>query len=129
MPKTAALIKQNQTHSLGKAFKWLTENERRGVEYFAEKVKELLGEKLLELKLFGSKVRGDFDEESDIDILVVIDSEDWRFKEKISYITADANIDFDCNLSPVIYYKKDHEKNKYFNTLFIQELENQGIPI
>ncbi|MFQ5976423.1 MAG: nucleotidyltransferase domain-containing protein [Candidatus Hydrothermarchaeales archaeon] len=106
----------------GKIKKGFTKKERQGVCLFAKKVKELLGEKLLEIKLFGSKARGDFDEESDIDILLVIDSKDWKFQQKICAIATDANIEHDCNISPVIYTKEEHEKNKYFRTKFIQDL-------
>ncbi len=112
---------------LGKLKNKLNQKERLGVSIFIIKVKKLLGRRLLELRLFGSKARGDFDDESDIDILVVIDSNDWKLKEKICAITADANIEYGCNISPVIYTRKEHEKNKYFRTLFIQEIEREGI--
>ena len=39
----------------------------------AEEAKRHFGEKLCSVVLFGSYARGDFDEESDIDILLVID--------------------------------------------------------
>ena len=109
--------------------KYLSENEREGVNAFAEKVKKLLGYSLLELRIFGSKVRGDFDKESDIDILLVIDSDDWHLQEAISKIAADINMEFDCNISPVIYTKLERERNKYFRTLFTQEVEKEGVSL
>ena len=131
MPRAATAVKVNKkkTQSPAEIGEWLTDKEHQGVQFFVGKVKELLGEKLLELRLFGSKVRGDFDEESDIDILVVIDSNDWKLKDKVCDIAADADVEYGCNISPVIYTREEHERNKYFRTLFIQEVERDGILI
>jgi len=125
MPRTGAVRAFPQPFSELKA--QLTEKERLGVSLFVRKLKKLLGKQLLELKLFGSKARGDFDDESDIDILVVVDSNDWKLRKKICAIATDADIQYGCNISPVIYTREEHEKNRYFRTLFIQEIEREGI--
>ena len=109
--------------------KYLKERERQGVNAFVKRVKQFLGLALLEICIFGSKVRGDFDSESDIDILLIIDSDDWHLQEAISKITADINMELDCNISPVIYTKREHERNKYFRTLFTQEVEKEGVSL
>ena len=109
--------------------KYMTESEMQGVKGFAEKVKRLLGPSLLEFSVFGSKVRGDFDQESDIDILVIMESEDWHVREEVVNIAADINMEYGCNISPVIYSRREHEMNRYFGTLFIKEIEREGIPI
>lgn len=109
--------------------KYLNAKERQGVNVFSERVRQFLGTSLLDLRIFGSKVRGDFDKESDIDMMLVIESEDWHIQEEITKISADINMEFDCNISPVIYTRLEHEKNKYFKTLFIQEVEKEGISL
>lgn len=50
----------------------LKPEDRRAVEEFRDGVRELLGERLADLRLFGSKARGDDGPESDIDILVLV---------------------------------------------------------
>ncbi|OGP07856.1 MAG: hypothetical protein A2056_01405 [Deltaproteobacteria bacterium GWA2_42_85] len=109
--------------------KYLNDRERQGIHRFVEMARQLMGQSLIDIRIFGSKVRGDFDKESDIDILLVIDSDDWHIRNEISKIAADANMEFDCNISPVIYTKREHEKNKYFRTLFIQEVEREGVSL
>ncbi|MFQ5901913.1 MAG: nucleotidyltransferase domain-containing protein [Thermodesulfobacteriota bacterium] len=109
--------------------RYLTDAEREGVKGFIERLKWFLGASLLELRIFGSKVRGDFDRESDIDIFVVIDSDDWHIREAISNIAANVNIGYNCNISPVIYTKKEHEKNRYFQIMLIQEVEREGVSL
>lgn len=54
------------------ALKRLAPVERKWVEDFRRQVRELLGERLADLRLFGSKARGDSGPGSDIDVLVLI---------------------------------------------------------
>lgn len=112
----------------------LTCSERVGVRLFVERVRELLGDKILEFRIFGSKVRGDFKPDSDIDILLVLDSDDWRIREKISNIAAEIDIvDIaygpGIGISPVVYSMREYEKNRYFGTLFIRDVEREGVSL
>ena len=49
----------------------LTPADARAVAAFVERVRSVLGERVVAIRLFGSKARGDADPESDIDILLV----------------------------------------------------------
>ncbi len=51
--------------------------ERGWIEAFRDAAREGLGSRLRDLRIFGSKVRGDFGEESDIDLLVLVDRLDY----------------------------------------------------
>lgn len=46
------------------------------VETFRDQVREMLGPRLRDLRLFGSMARGDHHDESDIDVLVLVESLD-----------------------------------------------------
>lgn len=109
--------------------KYLNVKERDGINQFVKRARHLLAQSLMDIRIFGSKVRGDFDKESDIDVLLVIDSDDWHIQDEISKIAADVNMEFDCNISPVVYTHREHERNKYFRTLFIQEVEREGVAL
>ncbi len=50
-----------------------------------KQIKETFGEKVMQIILFGSYARGDYDSESDVDILVVVDDDDLSgYKKKRS---------------------------------------------
>ncbi|MDI6738499.1 MAG: nucleotidyltransferase domain-containing protein, partial [Nanoarchaeota archaeon] len=51
---------------------YLTKKERKALEEFSFRLKDFLGKNLVFVKLFGSKVRGDFNKDSDIDILLIL---------------------------------------------------------
>jgi len=55
---------------MGGSLKHMNEKERQALKRFGETVKRRLGEYVVTISVFGSKVRGDFTETSDIDILI-----------------------------------------------------------
>ena len=108
---------------------YLRDSEKKAVALFASRAKTSLGANVLNIKIFGSKVRGDFQRESDIDILIVVRDRDARVREYISEIASDLNLEFDCLLSPVIYTETEYNRNRHFNSLFAENLEKESIAL
>ncbi|MGD8717929.1 MAG: nucleotidyltransferase domain-containing protein [Candidatus Zixiibacteriota bacterium] len=54
------------------------ENWQRAVLAFARRAREELGDHIVHIILYGSRARGDYTEESDIDVLVVVRDIDAR---------------------------------------------------
>lgn len=53
--------------------------------------------------LFGSKVSGNFDSESDIDVLIIFpDSLSFEVRRKIIHIIFEINLHYESNISPLI---------------------------
>src|SRR5215472_1061315 len=46
---------------------------RVALDAYAERLRKVFGDRLREVRLFGSYARGDADEDSDVDVLIVID--------------------------------------------------------
>ena len=62
------------------------------IDEYVEDVKDLFGEHLRAVILFGSYARGDFREDSDVDIMILIDFDDnetERYREKLSELNYD----------------------------------------
>ena len=114
---------------VNKLWVFLTEKEKKAVDLFVQKVKELLGDRLVDLKMFGSKVRGSSDDESDIDILIILKEKSWEICSEISKISSELSLDYDCVISPVIYSEFEHNRNRYFNTLLFQSVNKEGITL
>lgn len=69
------------------------------------KLNELLGEKLYKIILYGSYARGDFDSESDIDIMVLINGTEEdviRYRKDVRRIANDIGLDNDILVSLLI---------------------------
>ncbi len=108
---------------------YLDIDECRGIEFFVQKVKRLAGKDLLQIRLFGSKIRGDFADFPDLDLLVVLRKKDIKVYQAISKIAAHSNLKYNCVLSPIIYSLKEYEKNRAFKTPFIQNIEREGVSL
>lgn len=68
-------------------------------------VKDLLGEKLIKVLLYGSYARGDFDPESDVDfalITQITENEISSYNEKIGRITSSLSIKYGVLVSIII---------------------------
>ncbi len=61
----------------------LPEQERRAIEAFLKRVRQAYPQRVKQMSLFGSKARGDSHIGSDIDILLIVDDKDWRFRHAI----------------------------------------------
>ena len=73
------------------------------LQQVADYSKEVFGDKLKSVILYGSYSRGDYDEESDIDIMIMVDmppEELNKYRRKITYFCADLNVDNSVFISP-----------------------------
>jgi predicted nucleotidyltransferase len=73
--------------SADEALARLSPADRRWTEAFRDEVRGRFGPRLRDLRLFGSKTRGDDHDESDIDVLVLIDGAtdtDFRIVHEIA---------------------------------------------
>lgn len=110
----------------------LTENERRALAELVERLRRRYGDDLLRVVLFGSKARGDFDEESDLDVLVVvrIPDEDYlqRRREIVSW-TVDLMLEYGSVISTHIYDEPAYAQLRRWNTLLNRNIERDGIEL
>lgn len=78
----------------------LTPNERSAIEQAVRELVLKFPAQIRLVVLFGSKARGDFDPESDIDLLIVSERDDWRIRDEIRAPVFDANFDHGLYMSP-----------------------------
>jgi len=90
-------------------------------------VKKILGDKFVDLILFGSYSRGDFTEYSDVDVLILVKNELIRKeKEKIDDLTAKHSLKHDILISCIVYPLKIFEE---YNTPFLLSVKEEGIRV
>ena len=111
-----------------KQLKYLKQNEIKAIEELLGILSEKYGNKIKEIRLFGSKVKGEGDNESDIDIFILFDKKiDWKFKDDISRLVYDTVLKFDV-LFDLSIFSKDELKDKKIRSLpFYINIINEGI--
>ncbi len=77
----------------------LEANDRAAVQTFVERLYDQFGTHIALTTLFGSKARGDSSPDSDIDILVVADSDDWQFESQVNGLASEAGYEYDVLLN------------------------------
>ena len=98
---------------------------------FRAEVEKGFGSKLQDMILYGSYARGDNTDESDIDVMLIVDispDDELNSAIQLSDIVVDLNLEFDVVLSPLVESKEKYEKYKNINPLFAN-VEKEGIRI
>ena len=72
-------------------------------QYVAQ-VQKIYGSHLRKVILYGSYARGDFEQNSDVDIMILLDvseSDLKSYSQKLFYMTYDFNLDNDLDIKPI----------------------------
>lgn len=107
----------------------LSKKEQLGLEKFRTALEKALGKNLVEVKLFGSKARGDARKDSDIDVLVIIATGDWRVRDVIYGIVTDILLEEEVDISPKVIDKKNYARLLKIRTPFIKNIIRDGITV
>lgn len=78
--------------------------------------------------LYGSYARGDYNEQSDIDLLILVDKDDLTPQDKrnLKYPLYDIEIETGKIISPLVLSRSDWE-NRHRITPFYENVTNEGI--
>lgn len=114
---------------MASSLKYMKKNERNAIERFRESIKKNLGKDLISIIAFGSKVRGDYNETSDIDILIIVQNRSLKIMDKIAEITSRLNIKYNISIAPVVFSEKEYDMNKVMNTSFTSSISAEGLSL
>ena len=109
----------------------IPDNINNAIQEFVNEVNNLLGNRIKKIVLYGSYARGDFNESSDIDIMVLTDLTDDEivaYRDNIIDIAYDIEEenDFDIILSPLL--KNIDKYNRRINVIpFYMNVQREGV--
>ena len=97
----------------------------------ADTAKRVLGDKLRSVILYGSYARGDYDEQSDVDIMILTDlkpEELSAYRAPFTRVCADLGLQYDLVVVATLQDTETFEK--YHKVLpFYQNVEREGIQV
>lgn len=105
----------------------LTSEEKLAISEFAELLRQKFPALIKEIILFGSKVRGNSEEDSDIDILIVLNNLTWETKKTISELAANENINHNVLISTVRYDSETWENPVIKASPFGMSVRKEGV--
>ncbi len=102
-------------------------DERDALASFSERLRRELSDSGLEIRLFGSKARGDDGPESDIDVLVIESSGDWRVADTVYRLSTDILLETGVSLSTKVVSKAHYQGLIEQGSPFAMRVMREGI--
>ncbi|MBE0467018.1 MAG: nucleotidyltransferase domain-containing protein [Candidatus Desulforudis sp.] len=94
---------------------------------FCNTIRHKLKDNIIELRLFGSVVRGETTSDSDIDVLVVLRNKDEVSEDIVLDIAVDTNLKYDVLICPIIKRESEYNYPLFQQTYFYRNLQAEGI--
>lgn len=107
----------------------LSTEEKSALKNFKNLLKQILGKQLIELKLFGSKARGDDRPNSDMDVLIIVATDDWHIRDKVYDVATDVLLQMDVCISPKVISKSRFVQLCKEGTSFIHNVSKDAITV
>ena len=92
-----------------------------------ESLKLSLGDSLIKMVLFGSRARGDYDEDSDIDIAIIVRSLSKELKNNIFSQVAEIELKYLRPISSIIFSETEFNRLKERERRIALDIESEGI--
>ena len=107
----------------------LSNRESEALGEFSTRIRAALGPNLRELRLFGSKARGDARPDSDLDVLVVVAGDRVSAEDRAIDIAFDINVASDLYISPRVVTAEALADPVWRTTLFVQTVTREGVAL
>lgn len=103
------------------------EEEQRIIKEFASAVKQAFRDRLKKILLFGSRARGDAEEDSDYDFLVLLETIKPSDKDRLMNIAAAISLERTVVILPVLIEADEFTEDRYF--YFYENVMKEGIEV
>ena len=107
----------------------LQENEQSAIYAFSQRLNEFLGDDLCHLWLFGSKARGDFTADSDLDLLIVLRHLNSGRRGIIRRMAARISLNYDTLINTHILDKARWDDLVEYQDTLWHEVQRDGISL
>jgi predicted nucleotidyltransferase len=109
--------------------KYLSSKDEKALDTFVQRLLVEFDQDVTDVRLFGSKARGEASSDSDLDILVLVNRPDYALKHAILWLAAEISLTFDVLLSPRVISPEAWQKMVAADTLFYRSVSAESIPL
>mgnify|MGYP006300402033 FL=1 len=93
------------------------------------RLSSLLGDRLERIVLYGSRARGDYDDNSDIDVAVIVKDLDRKLKLRILDEVADLELKYLTPLSTLVLDEKMYNELLRRERRIALDIQHEGVPL
>jgi hypothetical protein len=101
----------------------------RALADLKERLASRFGPDLLDVRLFGSYARGEADEESDVDVFVLLRKAGWAERKAVLDIAGDLFAECDLLVSPTVFDLARYEEWRRQERPLVMDIERDGVRI
>lgn len=107
----------------------LTDTEQRALKALVQRLYARHGDQVQSVILFGSKSRGDAGPNSDIDVLVVLTSDDPHLRSSVRRLAARVSLEYDLLLSVRAIGRLQWDRLARYRFPIYQAIQSDGIDL
>lgn len=85
--------------------------------------------RLLDFRIFGSKIRGESTLESDIDVMIILEKTNPKIESKIDDTVFRINLEYDCFISTIIFNHKELKEGPLEESPLYKSVKKEGVSI
>lgn len=115
--------------SLPSTLDHLSPGERRALEMFLPRVRELLGPDLHDLRLFGSRARAEGHEESDLDVALVVSPAGGERRKEVYGLAYDVMIETGVEVAPLVIERLRLDELRASERRIALDIDREGIAL
>lgn len=103
--------------------------EREIIDRYRRALKDRFPEAVSEMILFGSRARGKDHPDSDLDLLIVLKTQDPRLKREVLDLAWETMFshDFKVFISPIVFFKRDYDRYRGWNSSFLENVSRDAV--
>jgi predicted nucleotidyltransferase len=105
----------------------LAENEERALKELREEL--FVKHRIIDIRLYGSKARGEGREDSDLDIMIEIPEYDRAIVSEIDGIIYRINLKYDVFVSALFFGKNELEEGPMSEAPIYKVIQREGVPL
>ena len=98
---------------------------------FAKRARKLMGKELSKILVYGSYARGDFSDDSDLDIVALVHGDRMKLQEQLKNVwdqTCDLELEYEMVLSPAVIPYEEFEKYRK-DLPYYRHIANEGVNV
>jgi len=107
----------------------LAQSERAAIQEYLARIRALFPGRILSATLFGSKARGDANPESDVDLLLVVDSESWKFRSELWRVASDVSLEYNTVISVRVFAQNRWAETRRLRLPLYRAVAAEGVPL
>lgn len=105
----------------------LTKKEQLLLKEFKDLLLKLFPDEVLEVRVFGSRVRGQATSESDLDVLIITRHEDYHLSDRIIDLSCDLLLKHRIYISPKVISQRHYGQLEAMDSDFLYQVKQEGI--